>query len=365
MSGSVFGNHIHVSTFGESHGKALGAVIDGFPAGMKLSEDDLIPYMNRRRPGSAYISTSRQEEDVPEILSGVFDGMTTGTPIAILVRNTSARSSDYDALKEVYRPGHADYTYAVKYGIRDYRGGGRSSGRETIGRVLAGAMSAKLLKELGIDIFAYTKSIGSIEINPSRFDRSLILRTRTAMPDRDADEKAVQLIKKASAAGDSLGGVVEIKMQGIPAGLGEPVFHKLDASLAQALMSIGAVKAVEVGDGTAVSACRGTDNNDCFRSENGQISKITNHAGGILGGISDGSEIVCRCHFKPTPSVSASQETVSASGENLTLNIKGRHDPVIVPRAVVVAESMCHIVILDALLGHMSTRISDIKNFYN
>ena len=364
MSGSTFGKNITVTTWGESHGKALGCVVDGFPAGMELSEEDVQKFLDRRKPGTSAATTSRKEDDLVEILSGVFEGRTTGTPISMMVKNTSHRSADYSEIASYYRPGHADYGFDQKYGFRDYRGGGRSSGRETIGRVAAGALSSKLLNELGIKVTAYTKSIGDVEIDYSRFDEDLRLTLPTAMPDAEADKRAMELINRCREQQDSIGGVVECRITGVPAGIGEPVFDKLDALLSHAVMSIGAVKAVEIGDGTLVSKALGSQNNDAFETKGALITKKTNHSGGILGGISDGSEIVVRAYFKPTPSIALTQESVNKNGENININIKGRHDPVVVPRAVVVVESMCAFTLLDLMVSNMSSQSEFISAFY-
>ncbi len=364
MAGSTFGTIFKISTWGESHGKALGVVIDGCPAGLELSEEDIQVYLNRRKPGQSKIATPRKEADEVEILSGIFEGKTTGTPISLMVRNTSQISKDYSDIASYYRPGHADYTFDAKYGFRDYRGGGRSSGRETIGRVAAGAIACKLLKQLGIQVKAYTKSIGPIEIDYEHFDDTAVLETKTAMPDRKADEKAVAYLEESMKKLDSVGGVMECVITGVPAGIGDPVFEKLDANLSKAMMSIGAVKAVEIGDGTLVSKAHGSTNNDAFCMENGQISKKTNHSGGILGGMSDGSPIIIRAHVKPTPSIFSTQQTVNQSGEEIDINIKGRHDPIIVPRAVVVMESMAAITLLDAMMMNMSAKLEFMERFY-
>lgn len=364
MAGSVFGKNLTVSTWGESHGKALGCVLDGFPAGLELSEEDIQKFLDRRKPGTSNATTSRKEDDLVEILSGVFDGKTTGTPISMMVKNTSQKSSDYKEIASYYRPGHADYGFDMKYGFRDYRGGGRSSGRETIGRVAAGAIASKLLSKMGIEVTAYTKSIGDIEIDPKITDYAARLTTPTAMPDTEADKKAMDLIQKCREKNDSLGGVIECRIKGVPAGIGEPVFDKLDARLAQAVMSIGAVKAVEIGDGCKVAGYLGSENNDAFEAVGSKISKKTNHSGGILGGMSDGSEIVLRAYIKPTPSIASTQETINQDGENITINIKGRHDPVVVPRAVVVVESMCAIALLDMMISNISSRADSIISFY-
>ncbi|MBR6380688.1 MAG: chorismate synthase, partial [Lachnospiraceae bacterium] len=340
MGGSSYGKLYTVTTWGESHGPALGAVVDGCPAGIPLTEEDIQSYLDRRKPGRNAAQTSRSEADRVEILSGVFEGRTTGTPISLLIRNTSQRSGDYGNLADTYRPGHADYTFDAKYGIRDYRGGGRASGRETAGRVAAGAIAARVLQELGISVECCTRSIGEVEADFSAYDRSVALTCETAMPDPDANRRALELLEQTKASGDSLGGVMECVIRGVPAGVGDPVFEKLDANLARAAMSIGAVKAVEIGDGCAVSRKCGSEVNDPFLSaDDGSVKKTSNHAGGILGGISDGADIVVRAYVKPTPSISKPQQTVNSRGEEVTLEVKGRHDPVIVPRAVVVLEA--------------------------
>ena len=364
MAGSTLGTIFKITTWGESHGKALGVVIDGCPAGLELCEADIQAYLNRRKPGQSKITTPRKEADEVEILSGVFEGKTTGTPISLIVHNTSQISKDYSEIASYYRPGHADYTFDAKYGFRDYRGGGRSSGRETIGRVAAGAIAAKILKQLGVEVKAYTRSIGPVEINYANFDDSAILETKTAMPDRDADAKAVAHLEEAMKNHDSVGGVMECVVTGMPAGIGDTVFEKLDANLAKAMMSIGAVKAVEIGDGIQVAQAYGSTNNDPFCMDDGLVSKKTNHAGGILGGMSDGSDIVIRAHVKPTPSIFSTQQTVNKSGEEIDINIKGRHDPIIVPRAVVVMECMTAITILDAMMINMSAKLDSLEKFY-
>jgi len=364
MAGSTYGTIFKITTWGESHGKALGVVIDGCPAGLPLCEEDIQLYLNRRKPGQSTITTPRKEDDRVEILSGVFDGRTTGTPISLFVPNTSQKSSDYSEISSYYRPGHADYTFDEKYGFRDYRGGGRSSGRETIGRVAAGAIAAKILKEIGINVMAYTRSIGPVSADLTKFDRDAILNTATCMPDRLADEKATAYLSECMKQKDSSGGVVECIISGIPAGIGDPVFEKLDANLSKAMMSIGAVKAVEIGDGIMASSAKGSENNDPFFINENNIYKKTNHSGGILGGISDGSNIILRAHFKPTPSIFSKQHTVNKNGENIEVEIKGRHDPIIVPRAVVVVEAMAALTILDACMLNMSSRVDYFKDFY-
>lgn len=362
MNKSSFGNHFTVTTWGESHGKALGAVVDGCPAGLSLNEEDIQKFLDRRKPGQSRYTTTRKEGDLVEILSGVFEGKTTGTPISLIVRNTDQRSRDYGNIAYTYRPGHADFTFDAKYGFRDYRGGGRSSGRETIGRVAAGAIAAKILETLGISFYTYTKSIGSVKIES--FDAEEISKNAFYMPDVKAAEAAGAYLEECMKNQDSAGGIIECRIKNVPAGLGNPVFEKLDAVLAEAVMSIGAVKAVEIGDGIQVSAMKGSEDNDGFHMENGQITKNSNHAGGIMGGMSDGSEIILRAAIKPTPSISQPQNTVTDSGEETSLEIHGRHDPVIVPRAVVVVESMCALAIVDALFSNMTSQMDRIKEFY-
>lgn len=360
MNKSTFGRQFTVTTWGESHGKALGAVVDGCPAGLPLTEEDIQKYLDRRKPGQSRYTTSRKEGDLVEILSGVFEGKTTGTPISLMVRNTDQRSRDYGNIAYSYRPGHADYTFDAKYGFRDYRGGGRSSGRETIGRVAGGAVAARLLSALGISFCTYTRAIGPVQIQ--NFSREEIFNNKLYMPDSEAAEKASEYLESCMAAKNSAGGIIECVIHGTPAGLGEPVFDKLDASLAKAVMSIGAVKGVEIGDGFQVAASTGLTDNDGFHIRpDGTIEKTSNHAGGILGGISDGSDIILRAAIKPTPSIASEQQTVSRAGEEITLSIKGRHDPVIVPRAVVVVEAMAALTLADALL---MGSVSKLENLY-
>lgn len=373
MAGSVFGRIFQISTWGESHGKGVGVTVDGCPAGIPLSEADIQLWLDRRKPGQSKFTTQRKESDQAEILSGVFEGKTTGTPIAIIVRNTDQRSKDYSEIASYYRPGHADYTFDQKYGFRDYRGGGRSSGRETIGRVAGGAVAMQLLKAVGIDLFAYTKEIGGIQADPEKFSREAIMENAVYMPDMEAAARVGAFLEQCMKEQDSAGGIIECVIRHVPAGLGDPVFEKLDAKLAAAVFSIGAVKGFEVGDGFAVARSRGSENNDnfcknslanCNGKRNG-IGKKTNHAGGILGGISDGSDIVFRAAIKPTPSISAVQETVNRDGEEISESIKGRHDPVIVPRAVVVVEAMAALTIADALLMGMGSRVDVVKEVYS
>lgn len=363
MPGSTFGTLFRITTWGESHGKGIGVVVDGCPAGLPLQPADIQEFLDRRKPGQSRYTTQRSEPDRVEILSGVFEGRTTGTPISLLVYNRDHHSADYSEIASCYRPGHADFTFDAKYGFRDYRGGGRSSGRETIGRVAGGAVAMRLLAAMGISFCTYTRSIGPVEIQT--FSREEIFQNRLYMPDAEAAGKASEYLEQCMASGDSSGGVIECVIHGTPAGLGEPVFDKLDASLAKAVMSIGAVKGVEIGDGFSAASATGMTNNDgfCILSD-GSVSKTSNHAGGILGGISDGSDIILRAAVKPTPSVSSRQQTVSRDGQEISLSIKGRHDPVIVPRAVVVVEAMAALVLADALLIGSTSRLENLLKIW-
>lgn len=395
MAGSSFGTIFKLTTFGESHGIGLGAVLDGCPAGLPMSEEIIQSYLDLRKPGQTKYSTPRKEQDKIRILSGVFEGKTTGTPILLLAENETQRSQDYSEIASYYRPGHADYTFDEKYGFRDYRGGGRSSGRETLGRVAAGAIAIEFLKSLGIELCAYTKSIGEIscekndyisnltednrETETTLFDRisreglqklrADKLSSPLYMPDNEASCLAENALSAAMSTQDSLGGIIECVVSGMPTGIGEPVFDKLDASLAKAIFSIGAVKGFELGAGFSVAEMKGSENNDAFvpsvtATSDKVIRKATNHAGGILGGMSDGSDIVFRVAIKPTPSIATEQNTVNTSGEEISVSVKGRHDPVIVPRAVVVVEAMAALTIADALLVNMGAQLEKVKEFY-
>ncbi|NYT05777.1 MAG: chorismate synthase [Methanomicrobiales archaeon] len=327
---NTFGRNFRCTTFGESHGPALGVVVDGCPPGIPFSEEDVRPLLERRRPGTGILVSARREPDEVRILSGTFSGMTTGMPVAMAVGNRDVRSGDYEALKDVFRPGHADVTYAQKYGIRDYRGGGRSSGRETVARVCAGALALRVLEPHGIRIAGRAVEIGGVA-DPASMEAAIL---------------------DAKDAGDSVGGIVEIVASGCPPGLGDPVFGKLDALLAAAMMGIGAVKGVEIGDGFAAARMRGSEQNDPMTA----AGFASNHAGGILGGISTGAEIVVRIAVKPTPSISLPQATVDSRGRETEIRISGRHDPCIVPRIIPVAESMAALVLADALLENQKYR---------
>ncbi len=375
MNGSSFGNYFKITTFGESHGPALGVIVDGCPAGIPLSAEYIQTFLNRRKPGQNIYSTPRKEADTVEILSGVFEGMTTGTSISLLIRNESQRSGDYSEIASYYRPGHADFTFDAKYGFRDYRGGGRSSGRETAARVAAGAVACGLLDALGIKVCAYAKSINEYTCFDTKdylaerytIEELASLRDTSPlnMPDADVSAKAEVYLQKLREEHDSAGGTIECVIAGLPAGLGDPVFEKFDARLAHAMLSIGAVKGFEVGSGFDAALLTGTEQNDPFyTNENGAIKKRTNRSGGVLGGMTDGSDVLFRVAVKPTPSVYAPQETVKNDGSSYTCQITGRHDPIIVSRAVVVVECMAALTAADALLGNLGSKLSHLKAVY-
>lgn len=365
MAGSIYGNIFKISTWGESHGMALGVVVDGCPSNVPLCEEDIQSYLNRRKPGQSAFSTQRNEADKVQILSGVFEGKTTGTPISLVVYNEDQKSKDYGNIACCYRPGHADFGFDEKFGFRDYRGGGRSSGRETIGRVAAGAIASKVLNTLGVKLLSYTRSIGDVVIDYSKFNKEEIFNNPHYMPDAAAAEAASSLLKDIMADRDSIGSSVECIISGVPAGIGEPVFDKLDARLAGGIMSIGAAKAVEIGDGVLVQTAKGSTNNDAFRIADGKTVKATNHSGGTLGGISDGSDIIVRASFKPTPSIFKEQQTITSSHEETNIEIKGRHDPIIGPRAVVVVESMCAITLLDLMMINATSKLDNLMKIYS
>ena len=364
MAGSSFGNLFRITTWGESHGKGIGVVVDGCPAGLPLCEEDIQIFLDRRKPGQSKFTTQRNESDTVEIASGVFEGKTTGTPISMMVWNKDQHSSDYSEIASYYRPGHADYCFDEKYGFRDYRGGGRSSGRETIGRVAGGAIAIKILEQMGISFLTYTKSIGPVSIDPALFDASEITNNKLYMPDADTAVKAADYLEQCLKEQNSSGGIVECVINGLPVGLGDPVFEKLDANLAKAILSIGAVKGFEIGDGFAAAASTGLTNNDAFCMKDGQVKKATNHSGGTLGGMSDGSPLIFRAAIKPTPSIASTQQTVNKSGEEIDISIRGRHDPIIVPRAVVVVEAMAALTIVDLLFANMTAKLDRIIEFY-
>jgi chorismate synthase len=355
MPGNSFGQLFKITTAGESHGLANIVIIDGLPAGMPLSVADLMPDLERRKPGQSKLTTQRKESDIPEILSGVFDDETTGVPVTILVPNKDQHSKDYNNLKSVYRPGHADFTYEKKYGRRDHRGGGRSSARETVVRVAAGAVAKKMLSHLGekISITGYTKQVGDIIADiqdPSLITQSMVETNAVRCPDKPAAKKMISLIDKVRQEGDSIGGIAEIVAIDVPIGLGEPVFDKLKADLGKALFSLPAVMGVEFGLGFEAAKTYGSVGNDVFKKKNDKIITATNNHGGILGGISSGMPIIIRCAVKPTSSILKKQVTVSTSGNKAELAVKGRHDPCLLPRFIPIAEAMVAITLADHYL---------------
>jgi chorismate synthase len=351
MAGNTFGVLFRVTTWGESHGRAIGAVVDGCPPGIALQEEDIQGELDRRRPGTGSLTSPRREEDRVAILSGTFEGATTGTPITLLIENRDADSRAYEELRDVFRPGHGDYTYERKYGLRDHRGGGRASGRETAARVAAGAVAKKVIMRTGMEVLAYTVALGGIDIDPVRFAPDTITRSAVAgsalrCPDGEAARRMEEKLDEARRLGDSLGGIVEIVVRGCPPGLGEPVFDKLDGELAKALMSIGTVKGVEIGTGFRVADMWGSEANDPL----GPQGFLTNHAGGILAGIANGADIVLRAACKPIPSIALPQETVDIHGCPTTVTIAGRHDVCVIPRIIPVCEAMVSLVLADHLL---------------
>ncbi len=349
MPGSFFGEFLTITTFGESHGPGIGAVVDGVPPGLALSADDIQRDLDRRRPAQSAVTTQRQEADRAEVLSGLFEGRTTGTPIAILVRNEGQQSADYEQLADVVRPGHADYSYEAKYGLRDWRGGGRSSGRETAARVAGGAVARRILEPAGITVRGWAREIAGVRAE--RTDLEQIEANPVRSPDAGAARQMVERIEEAKATGDSVGGIVEVVAFGCPAGLGDPVFDKLEALIAHAVLSVGGVRGVEIGAGFEAARMRGSQYNDEPYCEGEQVRSRTNRAGGIIGGISTGEEVVVRCAVRPPASISRTQRTVNRSGQPMEVAITGRHDPCIVPRVVPVLEAMVALVLADRLLA--------------
>lgn len=350
---NTFGNIFRLTSFGESHGPGIGGVIDGMPAGIEVDMDFIQSQLARRRPGQSKLTTARKEEDQVEILSGVFEGQTTGCPIGFLVRNTNQHSNDYDNIRDVFRPSHADFTYTSKYGIRDHRGGGRSSARETIARVVAGAFAMLALRQLGISIQAYTSQVGGIALSGSYmdYDLSRIESNPVRCPDEETAQKMADLIMQVKAKGDTIGGVITCVVKGCPVGLGEPCFGKLHAALGGAMLGINAVKGFEYGMGFSGMEMRGSEQNDIFTTDDdGNITTQTNHSGGIQGGISNGQDIYFRVAFKPVATILMEQPTVNAQGECTTLKARGRHDACVLPRAVPVVEAMSAMTILDYYL---------------
>lgn len=349
---NTFGNIFKLTTFGESHGEAIGGVVDGMPAGIDIDLDFIQQELNRRRPGQSKITTSRQEADQVEILSGVFEGKSTGCPIGFLVRNTNHHSQDYENMRCLFRPSHADYTYYNKYGIRDHRGGGRSSARITISRCVGGAFAKLVLRQLGVSVQAYTSQIGSIALDRDyrKYDLSLTETNAVRCPDADKAREMEALITQMKAEGDTIGGIITCVIKGCPIGIGEPEFGKLHAALGAAMLSINAVKGFEYGEGFDGVTARGSEQNDVFCSQEGHIMTRTNHSGGIQGGISNGQDIYCRIAFKPVATILTEQETVDIEGNATTFKAQGRHDPCVLPRAVPIVESMAAMTILDYIL---------------
>ena len=360
MPGNSFGQIFRITTAGESHGPSYVVIVDGVPAGLELSEADLKPDLDRRRPGQSNVTTRRDESDTPSILSGVFEGRTTGTPIAIAIENRDQRSRDYDEIREKYRPGHADFTFDAKFGFRDYRGGGRSSARETAVRVAAGAVAKKLLRvQYGIAIVGYVKQIGDVvaEIpDPASVTLDEVESNIVRCPDAAAAGRMIELIERVRREGDSIGGIAEIVARGVPPGWGEPVFDKLKADLAKAMLSLPAVMGFEYGAGFAVSGMKGSEANDAIEMREGRVSTRTNRHGGMLGGISSGMPIVLRCAVKPTSSIPREQDTVTRGGEPTKIAVRGRHDPCLLPRFVPMAEAMMALTLADHALRHEAGR---------
>lgn len=355
---NTFGRIFRLTSFGESHGPAVGGIIDGCPAGIVVDYEFIQSELNRRRPGQSRITTPRKEDDEVEFVSGIHDGKTTGVPIGFIIRNKNHHSSDYDNLKEIYRPSHADYTYAQKYGIRDHKGGGRSSARETIARCVAGALAKLVLKQLNIEIIAYTSQVGHVKLDKqyTAYDLTTIEDTPVRCPDKKTAEEMIELIQDVKSKGDTIGGVITCVIKGTPVGLGEPVFGKLHAALGNAMLSINAVKGFEYGDGFDVSH-RGSERNDEFYNDNGVISTRTNHSGGIQGGISNGQDIYFRVAFKPVATILMHQNTVNTQGEEVDLKARGRHDACVLPRAVPIVEAMAAMTLLDSYLLSKKDRL--------
>jgi len=355
MAGNSFGQLFKISTFGESHGPAIGVVIDGVPPKLPLSEADLQIDLDRRKPGQSKITTQRKESDKAEILSGVFEGKTTGAPLAILIRNEDARSKDYENIKDVFRPGHADFSYIAKYGIRDYRGGGRSSGRETACRVAAGAVAKKILAKYNIQIIVYTLAVG--DIFAENIDYNVIEKNIVRTADAKMAAVMIDKIEEARKKGDSLGSLLQCVVKNCPPGLGDPCFDKLNARLSQALMSIATVKGIEFGDGFGVSFLKGSMNNDRFILKDKRVGTATNHAGGIMGGISTGEDIIMCIALKPPSSITQLQRTLNEQYQEVDLQVKGRHDPCLAPRVVPVAEAMIALTLVDCLMIQKATNL--------
>ena len=356
-----FGQRFRFTTFGESHGKAIGCIVDGVPAGLDIDIDFIQSELDRRRPGQNAMVTGRKEADKVEILSGVFEGKSTGTPISMIIFNSNQKSRDYDNVKDIFRPGHADFTYWNKYGIRDYRGGGRSSARETALRVAVGALAKLMLKEVGIKIEAGIFEIDGIRANEDNFDFEYAKKSEINALDSTIESKQKEAVIKAKESHDSVGGAVVCRATGVPIGLGEPIYYKLDSILANAMMSINAAKAVEIGDGIASCRVKGSQNNDGITPD----GFLSNHSGGILGGISNGDTVIVKTYFKPTPSIFKEQSSINIHGESIKYKLKGRHDPCVAIRGSIVCEAMMAIVLADMLMLNMGSKMEYIKKIYN
>ncbi len=362
MAGNIFGKIITLTTFGESHGNAIGGVLDGIPAGLKIDFDFVQNELNRRRPGQSSIVSSRNEPDKVEFLSGIFEGLSLGTPIAFMVRNKDHITSDYKHIKDLYRPSHADFTYDIKYGVRDYRGGGRASARETVARVIGGSLAKQLLNRFNVTVTAYVNRIGNVHINKSyaKLDLEQIENSEVRCPDNNTSGKMLDAIKKTATLGDTLGGEITCVIKNVPMGLGEPVFNKLSADLAYAIMSINAAKGFEIGSGFSSAQMKGSLHNDVFVNKSGTVRTKTNYSGGIQGGISNGEDIYFKVAFKPVATLMKDQQTVDLQGKNVIIKGNGRHDVTVVPRAVPIVEAMAALVIADKLLMNKTAKLSSL-----
>lgn len=362
MAGNIFGKIITLTTFGESHGNAIGGVLDGIPAGLKIDFDFVQNELNRRRPGQSSIVSSRNEPDKVEFLSGIFEGLSLGTPIAFMVRNKDHISTDYKHIKDLYRPSHADFTYDIKYGVRDYRGGGRASARETVARVIGGSLAKQLLNRFNVTVTAYVNRIGNVHINKSyaKLDLEQIENSEVRCPDNNTSGKMLDAIKKTATLGDTLGGEITCVIKNVPMGLGEPVFNKLSADLAHAIMSINAAKGFEIGSGFSSAQMKGSLHNDVFVNKSGTVRTKTNYSGGIQGGISNGEDIYFKVAFKPVATLMKDQQTVDLQGKNVIIKGNGRHDVTVVPRAVPIVEAMAALVIADKLLMNKTAKLSSL-----
>jgi chorismate synthase len=358
MAGNIFGTVFRITTYGESHGHSIGVIIDGCPAGIELDAEFIQSELDRRRPGQSAIVTQRKEGDLVMINSGVFEGKTTGTPIALQIMNTNAKSKDYSHIKDKFRPSHADYTYNEKYGIRDYRGGGRSSARETAARVAAGAVAKLFLKSKGIDLFAHVTAVGSIVLSDKdKLDRSFIEQNDIRCANKEKADEMVKLVREIRKQGDTIGGLIQCVVDQVPVGLGQPVFDRLEADLAKAMLSINASKGFEIGSGFQGTRMKGSEHNDLFTEENGKVKTSTNHSGGVQGGLSNGMPIIFNVAFKPVATLMQDQQSINKQGEEVVVSGKGRHDPCVLPRAVPIVEAMTALVVADHLLRARLDRI--------